>query len=796
MKMVVNQKLNVGDVEGEDYDCAALESSLSSLLGFLDPSSREPTSAMDVDKKRTVSDTVKAAKREAGAQQPFQAEVEVEVSAGEAGSTSESIHRRNKNSSGGASSASCGENANLGIISCSGDKEGLGAAAQPREPSSFVQHQNYQTPLQQAISEEVSVVTKRASSSSCSSDGAGSSNAATVSPDLGLKVADMCRATVRDMLKEVLLETLPLQNAVEVLFKMDSHSGWNAIRACATAILASSSTFRSGSIATAAFPALSPMYRGSASLPSTPAKTCTDSFTAGGNLPSAPPLLPPLTAPPMHLKDVADASARGRATSPEAPPSLPPPPPASGPAALSSVLPLAGSTLAPLTPARSAPGAIPAPGPIYGSGSVSSPTRADAGGRVPAGSGESTPLASGPSSIASAPAAGALDGSGAGPSSSSPPLLTSLLQQHPHLVDCLQHHPQLLSSILNMAGGSGGTSTGGVVSAEVLSAKSASAAAPAFDEVHAGGGAGGYGVVLAGLHHHPQLGSPLTSSGMRSPPSLSSPAAHGAGIWGSPIPSRGSPISVAGPFGSPQSHAGAQSGLEAFHALMGSGGGVPGGGQGVGMMLQGTDPNAAGYSCKTFEELSLAVRDKIQSVLDTCGPHIRAEHFDAGVRHWLLQLQMLFGEMCAVSALHAIETAANLEGVRRMKAFITTRLIDHYEQMVWAQDPQGYAMRKLTPDLIAVLEELVQGDKGLRWTHFDPKVLDTIREIRTPDAVRTRLSKLCAQELNGVQNVPAYLYTLLSKRGKTAKQAAAQKQMQELALRLAAAQGVGIGMGF
>ena len=41
--------------------------------------------------------------------------------------------------------------------------------------------------------------------------------------------------------------------------------------------------------------------------------------------------------------------------------------------------------------------------------------------------------------------------------------------------------------------------------------------------------------------------------------------------------------------------------------------------------------------------------------------HTQAEHFDAGVRHWLLQLQTLFGEACAVQALHAIETAANLE---------------------------------------------------------------------------------------------------------------------------------------
>jgi hypothetical protein len=66
------------------------------------------------------------------------------------------------------------------------------------------------------------------------------------------------------------------------------------------------------------------------------------------------------------------------------------------------------------------------------------------------------------------------------------------------------------------------------------------------------------------------------------------------------------------------------------------------------------------------------------------------------------------------------------------------------------------------------------------------QVLDTIREIHVPEAVRSRLAKLCASELAGVQNVPAYLYTLLSKRGKTAKQAAMIKQTSELHARLGA----------
>ena len=75
------------------------------------------------------------------------------------------------------------------------------------------------------------------------------------------------------------------------------------------------------------------------------------------------------------------------------------------------------------------------------------------------------------------------------------------------------------------------------------------------------------------------------------------------------------------------------------------------------------------------------------------------------------------------------------------------------------------------------------------------QVLDAMREIGVPEAVRMRLSKLCASELAGVQNTAAYLYTLLSKRGKTAKQAAIAKQAAELQARLMAMQRLGGGGG-
>lgn len=47
---------------------------------------------------------------------------------------------------------------------------------------------------------------------------------------------------------------------------------------------------------------------------------------------------------------------------------------------------------------------------------------------------------------------------------------------------------------------------------------------------------------------------------------------------------------------------------------------------------------------------------------------------------------------------------------------------------------------------------------------------------------RARLQRLSAKELASVQNIPAYIFTLLSKRGRTAKQAAAAKTAAEQAL--------------
>lgn len=167
---------------------------------------------------------------------------------------------------------------------------------------------------------------------------------------------------------------------------------------------------------------------------------------------------------------------------------------------------------------------------------------------------------------------------------------------------------------------------------------------------------------------------------------------------------------------------------------------------------------------KSFEELCPAVRDKIVLVCDKCQPFVKIEHFDSGVRHWLVQIQALFGEEHAVAALSILEQAANLEGIRKMKAFITTRLIDHYEHLVWAQDPKTYARGKLHPDMFSMLCELINGGCGLKWSHFDPKVLDAMREVKSLDAIKARLHKLCVKELHGVINVPAYLYTLLSKR--------------------------------
>ncbi|GLC39148.1 hypothetical protein PLESTF_001830000 [Pleodorina starrii] len=285
-------------------------------------------------------------------------------------------------------------------------------------------------------------------------------------------------------------------------------------------------------------------------------------------------------------------------------------------------------------------------------------------------------------------------------------------------------------------------------------------------------------------------GSPSSSSasnGPLSPLPIPSWLMHSdvAGVWGGPLPTPGSPaVDCGSDESSPKQRGGATSG--------------------------GQEVETA-----ALEDLSPAVRQKMQSVLDKCRPHITAEHFDAGVLQRLLQLQDQFGEASAVSALDTIETAAGLAGVRRMRAFIATRLMDHQQQEVWKQDPRGYAQRQLTPDLIAVLDDLVRGGRGLRWKHFDPKVLDVVREVESPDVVRHCLSRVCAAELSSVRNVPAYLYTLLYRRVKATKQQATaghywrqqqqgqgQRQGQQLPMRQQQAEeavqedGGGIGGGF
>ena len=109
-------------------------------------------------------------------------------------------------------------------------------------------------------------------------------------------------------------------------------------------------------------------------------------------------------------------------------------------------------------------------------------------------------------------------------------------------------------------------------------------------------------------------------------------------------------------------------------------------------------------------------------------PPLQMQHFDAGVRHWLVQLTTAFGESETLAGLRSIAAAQNLPGVRwesqqvpllrlqmppdlllaasiatsrvlppdpssplhrNMKAFITTRLIDHYEMLIWAQGKRG-----------------------------------------------------------------------------------------------------------
>lgn len=57
-----------------------------------------------------------------------------------------------------------------------------------------------------------------------------------------------------------------------------------------------------------------------------------------------------------------------------------------------------------------------------------------------------------------------------------------------------------------------------------------------------------------------------------------------------------------------------------------------------------------------------------------------------------------------------------------MRAFITTRLIDFHESLVWSSDPRGYAATKLEPCLLLLVDQLVESGRDLAWHHFDPKV--------------------------------------------------------------------------
>ncbi|KAL6749105.1 hypothetical protein V8C86DRAFT_2856518 [Haematococcus lacustris] len=182
---------------------------------------------------------------------------------------------------------------------------------------------------------------------------------------------------------------------------------------------------------------------------------------------------------------------------------------------------------------------------------------------------------------------------------------------------------------------------------------------------------------------------------------------------------------------------------------------------------------------KGWEEVSPLVRAKVAQVVESSGGCIQLGHFDAGVRHWLVQLTNLFGEDQTLQGLSTIQSATNLLGVRNMRAFITTRLIDLHETLVFKQDPRGYASQHLLPDQFAMLEAMVLLGQGLQWHHFDPKVLETIRSISSLEYTSARLARLTAKELATVQNIPAYIFTLLSKRGRTAKQAAAAKSAAE-----------------
>ncbi len=262
-----------------------------------------------------------------------------------------------------------------------------------------------------------------------------------------------------------------------------------------------------------------------------------------------------------------------------------------------------------------------------------------------------------------------------------PSLLISLLGSHPQLAASLQQNPQLLNSILHFNGGAGGQGQGQVQGASGAASTSGASAADGagtpvtppspggYDVPYGGGGAAASGRTGNGQSILTEYGSggvafspdgsasflygsprPAPPPPMPSPPSAAS--TPGRPAWASPSPGgNAAAAAIGGGFGSllgdrllsGELAAGgggaAASGLDAFHALMGGAAGAGpaavGGAAAVGssaaaagmlLGLQGTDPLGTGYSCLMFEELSPLVREKIQSVLDTCGPHIKVGH--------------------------------------------------------------------------------------------------------------------------------------------------------------------------
>ena len=91
-----------------------------------------------------------------------------------------------------------------------------------------------------------------------------------------------------------------------------------------------------------------------------------------------------------------------------------------------------------------------------------------------------------------------------------------------------------------------------------------------------------------------------------------------------------------------------------------------------------------------WEELLPSISNKLGEIVAICSPFIKAVHFDGGVRYWLLKIASLSaikkqGIAYALNALQTLQTATNLGSVRSMRAFLTTRLIDTYEQTVFQQ---------------------------------------------------------------------------------------------------------------